>query len=288
MGFNLGNAVTTVATGGLNKLWDAIQPNTITQDQVPLETPEQSAARKKLMEFANTGVFGKFTAGEDLGLGYGDYGVTPTEQTGLSSLQELLNSGIPSQYSLGDEALKSMLTTDPNQIAAQFDPFKTQVERQIKDSTNAAKRSGAYMGNLYSSDQVKQFGDIQARGNETLASQLANLTNESLNRRLQAIPLAYQSAKAQEENKLNRIAASQQYGALTRQLNDASIKARDAEILRKRQELGLPITAASNVAGQNANFGVPSVTTSEPSTMMNLLNLLVQGGSRLASARGGA
>lgn len=273
--------------GGLGAVgggFGLLDPEEIKQNQVPLETEEQRQARKKLLDFANTGVFGKFKAGEDLGLGFGDYGITPTEQVGLTGLQDLLTSGIPAQYSLGDEALRSMLTVDPNQISATFDPYRAQVERAIRDSIKSSKRDLAYTGNLYSTKAIQDLGDVRARGNETMAGQLAELTNQALNRRLQAIPLAYQSAQAQDAQKLSRVAASQQYGALTRQLNDAAIKSRDAEILRRRQELGMPIQAAQSVIGAPVQFGVPEITTYQQSPLMDILNLVVQGGTRLATA----
>src|SRR3990167_6703954 len=80
-------------------------------EQVPLETPEQRAARQALLGFAQTGKFGDFKAGEEQNLGYGDFGPTGLEQTGLSSLQSLLQDGIPDQYRLGDEALQGFLQT---------------------------------------------------------------------------------------------------------------------------------------------------------------------------------
>jgi hypothetical protein len=251
------------------------------QSQVPLETPEQAAARRKLMGFADTGKFGDFTAGAEVPLGYGDYGMTGIEGQGQSALQDLLNQGLPSQYAAGDNALMDFLKTDPADVSAQYDPFKTQVERQIADSNRALKRNAGFAGNLYSTDTIRGLGDIQARGNETLTSQLASLTDSSLNRRLQAIPLAYQSGAGQQEAKLNQINASQQYGSLTRQLNDASIKARDAELLRRRQELQLPIQSAQTVAGQTANYGVPSVQTSPYGDLLGLVGQI--GGSYLNS-----
>jgi hypothetical protein len=238
--------------------------------QVPLETPEQRAARQKLMSFASTGTFGDFTAGAPVDLGYGDFSATPIEQQGLTSLQGLLASGIPDQFRLGDAALQDVLATSPEAIDAQFQPFKTQVGREIADSNAALKRSAGFAGNLYSTDTIRNLGDIQARGNETLTAKLADLTNEALNRKLSAIPLAYQSGNAQEAITQGRIAASQQFGGLTRQLNDAAIKARDAEILRRRQELQLPIQAAETVAGQGSNFGIPSVTTSPYQDLLNM------------------
>jgi hypothetical protein len=68
------------------------------QEQVPLETAEQRAARRKLMGFADTGTFGNFTAGAEVPLGYGDYNMTGIEGQGQSALQDLLNQGLPSQY----------------------------------------------------------------------------------------------------------------------------------------------------------------------------------------------
>ena len=248
--------------------------------QVPLETPEQKAARQKLLQFANTGKFGNFTAGQDIGLGYGDFNATGIENQGLSSLQNLIGSGIPDQFRLGDQALQDLLQTNPAAIEAQFNPFKAQVQRQIGESETALKRGAGFAGNLYSTNTIRGLGDIQARGNETLTSQLANLTNEALNRRLQAVPLAYQSGQAQEGIRQDRIAASQQYGGLARQLNDASIKARDSELLRRRQELGLPIQAAQSISGQSANFGVPSIQYQKADPLQDVLSIAASLGGR--------
>ena len=251
------------------------------QEQVPLETPEQRAARQKLMGFANTGTFGNFTAGAEVPLGYGDYGMTGIEGKGQSALQDLLNQGLPSQYAAGDAALADYLKTDPTDVSAQYNPFRDQVNRQIKESNRSLKRNAGFAGNLYSTDTIRNLGDIQARGNETLTSELARLTDSALNRRLQAIPLAYQSGEAQQAARLNQIQASQQYGGLTRQLNDASIKARDAELLRRRQELQLPIEAAKTVAGQTANYGVPSINTSPYGDLLGLVGQI--GGQYLSN-----
>lgn len=251
------------------------------QAQVPLETPEQRAARQKLMNFANTGTFGDFTAGAQVPLGYGDYNVTPIEQQGQTALQNMLNGGLPKQFAAGDAALNDYLKTNPTDVAAQFDPFSAQVDRQTNESQRALKRSTGALGNLYSTDTIRNLGDIQARANETKASQLASLTDNALNRRLQAIPLAYQSGEAQQAAQLSQIAASQNYGSLTRQLNDASIKARDAELLRRRNELQLPIQAATAVSGQQANFGVPSVQTNPYGDLLNLAGQL--GGQYLSN-----
>lgn len=291
MGFSLkkvGRVALAVGTGGLSELPGLLSPGMTTQEQVPLETPEQRAARIKLMGFANTGKFNDFTAGEDIGIKPGDYSMTGAEKTGLSELQTLLASGIPEQFRLGDEALRSILNPDPNYIASQFDPFKTQVMRQIDESNRDLKRSAAFAGNLYSTDTIKKLGDVQVRGNESLTAQLASLTDAALNRRAAAIPLAYQAGKAQEDITLGRVGASQTYGALPRTLTNAAIEAANQELLRRRNEKMLPINAATSVAGQNANFGVPSVTTQNPNPMLDLLTAIIGGGSKILAAKAGA
>lgn len=241
------------------------------QSQGPLETPEQTIARQKLLEFANTGKWGDFTAGEEIPLGYGDYNVTGIEQQGLSQLERMLSGGQASQYRMGDAALSDYLATDPTDVSAQFNPFKQQVERQTKESERALRRSAGVTGNLYSTDQIRNLGDIKARSNETLTAQLANLTDQALNRRLQAIPLAYQSAESQQNAALQKIGASQEYGGLTRMLNDSAIKIRDAELLRRRQELGMPIDAAKSVLASNTDFGVKSVDSSPYAALLNMI-----------------
>jgi hypothetical protein len=259
-----------------------------TASQVPMETPEQRAARMKLMDFANTGRFGDFQAGAEIPLGYGDFTPTDQENQGLTLLQQLLSSGSPEMFDRGDSAIRDLLDTSPQALEAQFTPFNDILNRTMNESGDAFKRSAGFQGNLYSSATNKNLGDIQARGNESRAMELSRLTNSALDRKLSAVPLAFQSGQAREGVNMGRIQASQVYGGLTRRLNDERIKARDAELLRRRQELGMPIQAAQAVAGQNANFGVPSVTTNQPTELMEMLKLLVQGGSTFLGARAGA
>jgi len=283
---SIGRVATGIATGGLSELPGLLNSGSTTQNQVPLETPEQRAARQKLLQFVNTGEFGDFKAGADIGVKPGNYNMSGLESTGQSQLMDLLRSGIPDQYKMGNDALASVLNPDPNYIASQFDPFKAQIQRQITDSNTALKRGAGFAGNLYSTNTIRNLGDIQAKGNETLTAQLASLTNDALNRRLSAIPLAYQAGTAQENLTQGRIGLSQQYGGLDRTLSNASTDAANAELLRRRQELLQPINAAATLSGQNANFGVPSVTVQNPNPLMDILNLAAQLGGRAIGARG--
>ncbi len=86
-------------------------------------------------------MFGNFTAGQDVGLGYGDFNTTGIEDQGLLELQNLLSSSLPEQFAKGNAALDTFLNPDPSFVASQFDPFKAQVEREIGDAVNKTKAS---------------------------------------------------------------------------------------------------------------------------------------------------
>jgi len=239
--------------------------------QGPLVPDEVIAAMQRLNEFGRTGQFGDFKAGAEVPLGYGDFGMTDVEKRATSGLGDLLSSGIPDQFRLGDEALRDLLATSPQQIESMFEPFKAQTQRTLRESEDALKRSAGFAGNLYSTNTIRGLGDIQARGNETLTSELARLTNEALNRRERAIPLAFQSAESQEGIRQNRLGSAFNFGGLARQLNDASIKSRDAELLRRRNELQLPIEATKSVTGFSPSYGVPEIETSPFDDILGLV-----------------
>src|SRR5690348_5515171 len=123
MGFDWGRAAIGYGTGGLSEVGGILGKKNKVE-----EPPEIKQARNLLLNFAQTGKYGDFQAGAEVPLGYGDYDPTAIEKQGLSSLQSLLTSGIPDQFRLGDEALRDLLATSPDQIDKQFQPFNVQTD----------------------------------------------------------------------------------------------------------------------------------------------------------------
>jgi hypothetical protein len=70
MGIGIDDVVGGATTGGLYNVAKAtgLLGGSKTTSQVPLETPEQRAARQALLQFAQTGKFGDFQAGAEVPL----------------------------------------------------------------------------------------------------------------------------------------------------------------------------------------------------------------------------
>lgn len=285
MGLNLKKALTrgatAVATGGQSE-WGAGGKlfgggGTTSQDQSPFETPEQRNARQLLMRYATTGQIGdNFTAGEDLGLAQGNYNMTGLEQSGQSALQSLIQSGQPAMYGAADRATNGLLNTTPEGLDAMFSPFSAIADRNNALAESSAKRSAAFGGGLYSSDTIRNLGDVNAKTAETKNAELARLTEGALNRKVSAIGLAQNSANGQESIARNRIADAYNYGDLERNLANAKVTEQNTEALRRRQEILGQLQGATAVSGSNVQWGVPSVEVQKENPYLEFLKVAAQ------------
>lgn len=276
----VGAAAGALASAAAAKGLEQLFPGQTASNQ-PFLTDAQRRAQKIAGDFAETGQFtGGRTVGENVGVGGGDFGVTGSERTGLTRLQDLLDSGIPESFQLGEGALQDFLQTSPQAIESQFQPFLDQQARAKGESIDALKRNAAFTGNLFSTDTIQGLGDVEARFNETAASKLAALIDSERTRRLSAATASIGAGQARQGAELGLVGASQDFGGLTRQLNDAEIRRRDEEILRRRSEALLPINTAVSLAGQRAEFGVPSVTVSPFQELISGLGKSVGGSAQ--------
>lgn len=252
-----------------------------TVNQVPLQTPEQYQANKSLLDFANTGTFGNFTAGTPYTGSFGNFSLTDTEQMGLGNLNDLLQSGMPESFKLGtDEIAKFLNSTayDPNDPNGLYSNYKKTSEMNAKDSLAKLKQNLSFNKNLAGSDTVNQFGDFEHRNVQDLNNALAAFQDQYIQRRLGAIPLALQAGQAEEGINQGRISAAYQYGGLERSLQNLLADKQYQEFIRQRGEQGMQLQALQSVAGSNTNWGVPSVSMPQSGSWDSLLNLISQAG----------
>jgi len=270
MGFDWGGAASFVAGGPIGYgAYRAIKgTGSSTVDQVPLETPEQAAARKGLLNFAQTGTYGNYTAGTPYEGSLGDFGISALEQSGLDFLGGRTGSG--------DATLNDLLTTDkydPLKQGGVYDQLRGRIQRGTREATDAYKRSSAFSGNLYSTDANRGLADVQARGAENEAVTMASLFDNYVGRKLSAAPVQEGIIRGRTQDAFT-------YGGLPRSLNNQEAQAQYAEFQRQRGEKQGQIGALSSVAGQNANFGVPSVSIPNDNPWMSVMNLLAQFGGK--------
>ncbi|MBI4397417.1 MAG: hypothetical protein HY548_09995 [Elusimicrobia bacterium] len=255
-------------------------------------TPEQQEAMQELLQFAKSGSYGGYTAGTPYGGSLGNFDMTPMEQEGERSLAALVNSANPEMFDLGANELKDFLggdKFDPFNERGVYSGFKDNVEREIRDSQTRLKRGASFAKNLYSRDTINRMGDLEEQGQKVLSGKLAELYDTYANRRLSAIPMAFNAGQMEENINLGRIGAAYQYGSLPRLLNDAKDTRTYQEWLRQRGELKGPIDALGAVAGNNVQWGAKDVTLpkNQDDSWGKVLDMLAYSGANmLASSYG--
>lgn len=239
-------------TGVLSSLLGGGKSTTISQ--VPLETPEQQAARKMLLDFSQTGKFGSYTAGTPYGGSYGDFSMSGLERSGSGALSGYLSSAAP-LFSKATSTLSDLFSGNwnPNDPNSGFAPFKDAVLRAQKSDIGNIKAGSAFNHNLYSTATSKAIAQTGVQTGNALQGKLAEMFQQYLDRKYSAIPQAVNLATGAADQAF-------QYGGLERGLNTASDQAALSEWLRQRQDALMPLNSAATVAGQNTQFGVPSVT----------------------------
>lgn len=260
--------------------------------QVPMMPPQQSAALDELLKIGRSGVFNtganSIRFGEDIGLPQGNYNLSGMETDAIGRISSLLDAGESQGFTRGREALMGFLGDNDGFRESQFAPFEARADREIMEARDAAKRGASFAGNLYSTDTIRNLGDIEAKGAESKMQFLANLENEALNRRLQAIPQLLNLELAQDELENQRISNALNVGGFERTLDNARINEERQELLRRRGESMMPMNALQTVAGTGAPFGVPEVETYTESPYQDLLNMIAMfGGNLTASKMGG-
>lgn len=242
--------------------------------QVPMEPPEVTLARQKLLEFARTGALGNYTAGEGYGGELGDFEMGGLESEGQSRLMSMIKGGNPEIFNSGKNELHKILTTDlydPYSENGLFKGFKYNLERENKDRADSLKRNAAFSGNLYSSNTARRLGDLEEQTANQSSSKLAELYDTFVQRRMSAAGQAVNAGTAEEAINQGRIDQTQRYGGLARTLNDTRIQRQMQDFLRKRQEQGQQVGALQSVAGSAPQYGVPNLSIPQSSPWENVL-----------------
>lgn len=261
----------------ISDLFKKKKGQTITQET--MQTDEQKNAMKMLSDFASTGNFGDYNAGDAYGGSLGDYEMTDTTKLGQSQLMDMLKSAMPEAFTMGQQEFKDVLATDkydPYAKGSLYEGFKRNTMRESQDAKDALQRDLALTGDMYSSDRAKQLGILGERTSNSLQDKLAELYDTYSQRRLGAAQQLGAMGTAEEGLKQNRINLASTIGDMQRQLNDQKAKAQYADWSRARGEQQSQIDAAKVLFQKDVPYGIKSFTgPSQPSTFMSMLGEVV-------------
>lgn len=268
---------------------------TDTVSQVPLRTPEQEEADRLLLQYAKTGKFGNFDANGGAFKGsLGNFDLSGMERDAIERVGAAGREGPSPLMDAGSGALMDFLNTDqydPYNPNGQFKALSEGIDRNTREAQDGLKRNLAVTGNLYSSTNARESGRIEEGAAISKNQELSRLADEFLQRKLSAIPLAFQGAESEEAMRRGRNSDAINFGGIERGLKDAEAQRRYQDFIRLRQEAGLPVDALKAVSGASAQFGVPSVTMPKEDPWAQTLQLLAgiggQAFGQLATARTG-
>jgi len=260
----------------LSSLFKPKAGKTITQEA--MQTDEQKNAMKMLSDFASTGNFGDYNAGDAYGGSLGDYEMTDATKLGQSQLMDMLKSAMPEAFTMGQQEFKDVLATDkydPYAKGSLYEGFKRNTMRESQDAKDALQRDLALTGDMYSSDRAKQLGILGERTSNSLQDKLAELYDQYSQRRLSAAQQLGQMGQQEESMNSNRINLASTIGDMQRQLNDQKAKAKYADWIRAREEQQSQIDAAKTLFQKDVPYGLKSITgPDKPSTFMSMLGEL--------------
>lgn len=200
--------------------------------------------------------------------------MTPTsqEQQGLTSLTQLLSSDTPTALTNAANEVNKQLTGEYDPTTSKYyKATRTSLDRERQKSLAQAKNRAAAYGYRSSSAERNALGDVETDSFNKVAELIGQLTESERNRTSNAVNQALNVANTQESIPLNRIAASQQYGGLTRLLENVGYQ----DFLRKQQENAGVLDVANSVLNNNVNYGLKNMSYYQNSAFGDLFNNII-------------
>lgn len=178
--------------------------------------------------------------------------VAPTsqyEQMGLENLGNYLNSPSPTSSPLYGAAQGELEKTLGGE---EYDPvggtyyqaYRTAVLRELQEAKDRLAAETSARDKYFGGGRIAATGELEETALNDLELMLGQLYENERSRRLSAVPMATDFLGAGEGFEQGRIAASQEYGALPREIEQAGLTAEYNEYIRQLQDAGIPLETA--------------------------------------------
>jgi len=244
----------------------------------PALTEEQKQILSMLGNYGKTGYLGDQNMEYQGTLGnYSKSGMEGAAQNKLLGYVTGAQPQIGSSFGVGQSALNKLIAGDyydPLNDGGAYKGYKESVMRELGESKARAKRDAAVGGNLYSTNTVNKIGDLEAQAVNNMTNKTADLYQNYVNQRVNAIPQAMsyglQEGQFNQNNQrlgIDAAGAAMSAGALDRALADQKAKDAYNNFLQNRQSrLGALGTALGTKATDNV---ISTPSTSPWSSLFN-------------------
>lgn len=237
---------------------------------VSMDAPWQTAMRKRLAELAEPGARERITrAGEP----YPGELVAPlseAETLGLEGLGQYLETPLPTEgrlYGLGKAELEKTLAGeeyDPLE-GEYYQAYRENLMRELQEAKDRLAARTSARDAFYGGGRVAGEAELEETALGGMRETLGGLYETERMRRLGTVPMATELLEYEERAPLTRIAATQEYGALPREWEQATLDAERMEWLRQLTELGIPLDVATQMSTYSPPMYQPTYGPTSPS-----------------------
>ena len=183
-------------------------------------------------------------------------GMSKFEDIGMDTLAQYLNSPGLGGNELFTAAKGEALSTlqgdkyDPSE-GDYYKAFRSAVQIELQDAKDriAARTSANDM--FFGGGRIKAEGDVETDTMNTLVQFLGQLSLRERENRMGMVPLAASLGQMEDRSPLDRIAASQTFGALPRMLEQEGLDREYTEYQRQLNDLNIALSTIQQLGGLN-------------------------------------
>jgi len=176
-------------------------------------------------------------------------GLSEYESTGLEQLGQYLSSPSPASSNLAglgrQELEKTLSGEEYDPIEGEYyQAYRENLMRELAEAKDRLASRTSARDQFYSGGRVAGEGELEETAAGGLRQELGRLFETERARRLGAVPMATDFLQFEEQAPLTRIAASQQFGALPREIEQQGLDRDQIEWIRQLTDLGLSLDVA--------------------------------------------
>lgn len=215
----------------------------------PLILPEQRDFLKTGLEESTPGALERLERAGEPYSGELTAPMTGIEKGGLDTLEGWLGSDMPSDdplFGMARGEYEKTLGSDYYDPAEgqYYQAYQQNIKRELQEAKDRLAAKTSARDQFYSGGRVAGEAELEETAMGKLIETLGLLTERERDKRLGVIPSALDLISQGEAYPLQRVNASQEYGGLEREIEQAGLDRQYQEFMRQMQDLGIPLDVA--------------------------------------------